>query len=274
MNLSRPFILTALLIAFALLGGTHDVALGQDDPQMKPASKCDAALLCDEGKCTDETRTDVFVGIWMFEYSLEPDSGDRYGYSFLSGYDLSPDGQMYYVDSDFRTPKGRWCVDPSGDFALVSQKYDTEKARRVDDNLVVVDAITQKQNFARRHEGAMKQLRLTQPYNDIGAFHEGLARVNIGAMVGGAWGFINENGEEVIPVEYAGVGHFSEGLAWFKRYDETPDGGPSGYLDKSGQVVLPAIYDTAEDFEGGKAKVSKDGRMFFINAKGEQVPAE
>ena len=41
-------------------------------------------------------------------------------------------------------------------------------------------------------------------------------------------------------------------------------GGKCGYIDKNNDIVIPFVYDAATPFEGGEAKVKKDGRWGTI----------
>lgn len=86
--------------------------------------------------------------------------------------------------------------------------------------------------------------------------------------VGDKWGFIDKNGQNVIPAIYDVVGYFSEGLAWFnvgattdstgyRTYDDILYlDGKWGLIDKSGNVIVPAKYDAVFDFEHGYARVN------------------
>lgn len=55
-----------------------------------------------------------------------------------------------------------------------------------------------------------------------------------------------------------------EGLCSFKR------DGKYGYNDKDVKEVIPCIYDSAEEFSNGLAKVKLNDRWGYINKKGEQ----
>ncbi len=76
------------------------------------------------------------------------------------------------------------------------------------------------------------------------------------------YGFINEEGEEVIKTIYRSAGEFSEGLANV-RID-----GTHGYINKLGEMVIAPQFDFGNPFKWGLAKVYKDGIPFFINKKG------
>lgn len=44
-----------------------------------------------------------------------------------------------------------------------------------------------------------------------------------------------------------------------------------GYINKQGEVVIPCKYDDAEDFKNGVAQVEKNDKKFYINTQGEKV---
>ena len=64
---------------------------------------------------------------------------------------------------------------------------------------------------------------------------EALARVEIGNK----WGFIDQTGKVVIPVQFEFALDFSEGLA------SVTFGGKAGFIDKTGKMVIPAQFEGA-----------------------------
>jgi len=79
------------------------------------------------------------------------------------------------------------------------------------------------------------------------------------------WGYINEEGTELIAPQFDDAILFSEGLAVVTLNEK------SGYINKSGKVVLPLIYKEAESFQNGYAIVLVDSLYGMINRKGEFV---
>lgn len=79
------------------------------------------------------------------------------------------------------------------------------------------------------------------------------------------WGYINEEGAELIAPKYDDASLFSEGLAVVTLNDK------SGYINKSGKIILPLIYTEAESFQNGYAIVMADSLYGMINRKGEFV---
>jgi len=47
-----------------------------------------------------------------------------------------------------------------------------------------------------------------------------------------------------------------------------------GYVNIDGQEVIPCIYESAEDFSNGKASVTKDGVSFCIDKTGKTVECD
>ena len=107
----------------------------------------------------------------------------------------------------------------------------------------------------------------------ISYFNEGLAKVSIE----GKSGFINNKGEEVIPIKYenadfdmsvvrgSNTGFFKEGLAKVKI------NGKWGFINQNGEIVIPIIYDKVDAFREGMTRVTKDGKQGYINTQGVEV---
>ena len=100
----------------------------------------------------------------------------------------------------------------------------------------------------------------------IGYFNEGLAPV----ICGGRWGFIDQNGREVIKPQYDGISNpkFVDGLALVGK------AGKYGYIDKNGKEVIKLQYDSCSSpghFSEGLAGLGKGGKYIFVNKKGKEV---
>lgn len=100
-------------------------------------------------------------------------------------------------------------------------------------------------------------------YSDALFFSEGLAAVK---AENGKWGFINTEGDVVIPFEYIQTGDFVNGYAPVQKKDKW------GFIDSENNTVIPFIYLWALDFSEGLAAVrNEDGDWGFINNKNETV---
>lgn len=61
----------------------------------------------------------------------------------------------------------------------------------------------------------------------------------------GKWGFINKNGETVIPAQYENAKSFSHGLAAICINEQW------GFIDDEGTIVIPCEYSSADYFNSG-----------------------
>ena len=78
----------------------------------------------------------------------------------------------------------------------------------------------------------------------------------------GKWGFINQDGELVVPYKYNYVRSFHDGLAMVKLY------GKWGYIDWFGNELIPIVFDEVASFRDGYAFVKKDGRVALLDVAG------
>ncbi len=87
----------------------------------------------------------------------------------------------------------------------------------------------------------------------------------------GKYGKVGINGNLVIPCEYIGIDHFSEGMAKVRKQGDGAR--PFGFVNYSGELVIPCIYEKAERFKKGKSvtTVFKDGRWGLVNKEGKML---
>lgn len=88
----------------------------------------------------------------------------------------------------------------------------------------------------------------------------------------GKWGAIDQEGNEVIPCIYDGMGHF--------YYDIIPveKDGKCGAIDAKGNICIPLIYDTGyiryqeyDQFVNGFIKMRKDDQIFYLDRWGNYI---
>ncbi|MGE0200294.1 MAG: WG repeat-containing protein [Candidatus Melainabacteria bacterium] len=96
-------------------------------------------------------------------------------------------------------------------------------------------------------------------------FSEGLAAVDFRSE---KFGFINRQGQIVIPVTFDFAGNFSEGLAVVAHNQKY------GYIDKTGTIRIPPQFDQAYPFSNGFARVVRDGLVGFIDQSGKLITSE
>jgi len=81
-------------------------------------------------------------------------------------------------------------------------------------------------------------------------------------------GFIDINGNEIIPLQFAEVGEFREGLA----AAQDAENGTWGYIDRTGTFIIPPQFRTASIFSEGMAGVRlEDPEGWYIDRSGELV---
>jgi hypothetical protein len=113
-----------------------------------------------------------------------------------------------------------------------------------------------------------KQIVVKTPALRVHNFSEGLASLQ---TLDKKYGFIDIDGELVIPSQFQAVGHFSSGLAWART-----DNGKVGFIDKSGKWVIAPELDVVRSFDevSGMARVKKDGQWYYLNTSGETLMVE
>ena len=81
-------------------------------------------------------------------------------------------------------------------------------------------------------------------------------------------GFVDLNGNLTTELIYDAVGYYDPAVEriWVSCNDRY------GFLDERAKVAIPVKYDYAEPFDRGKARVVFNGRTFFIDPVGMEVP--
>jgi hypothetical protein len=122
-----------------------------------------------------------------------------------------------------------------------------------------------------RGEDRMNNNFSNDKYDYISEYHEGLAFVR--ERSNGKVGYIDENGEVAIPVEYEYMkdnryfvyDYFSEGLAALYK------DGKLGFVNRNGDVIIDFQYDYGYAFSNGLVGVMKNGKYGFINKYGDVI---
>lgn len=81
------------------------------------------------------------------------------------------------------------------------------------------------------------------------------------------WGYVDRNGQIVIPMNFLYAGDFSENLAHVDVGTNSQSmcerTSKFGYIDKTGAFIIEAAFASAEPFHNGEARVSK-GRICYV----------
>jgi WG repeat protein len=100
------------------------------------------------------------------------------------------------------------------------------------------------------------------PYDSVGEHWD---EDRLPVRNGNRWGFIDRQGQLVVPIRYEDVEAFSEGRARLLL------NGKWGFTDPAGQLVIPFTYDDAGDFSEGLACVKVGDHIGFIDLMGKMV---
>jgi hypothetical protein len=100
-----------------------------------------------------------------------------------------------------------------------------------------------------------------QRYDWVDDFFEGRARVKLN----GKWGYIDFDGNEVVPPLYDYVGYYSDGRVCVRVNQKF------GFVDLDGNEVVPLRYDYIYDHYDGMAMIRLDGKYGFIDMDGNEV---
>lgn len=108
---------------------------------------------------------------------------------------------------------------------------------------------------------AQKSKKPASGYDVIHPFKNGIAKVE----KDGKQGFINETGEEFVPVKYDQI------YPWEKGRAKVEIAGKYGFINEAGEEYIPVKYDYIGPFKNGLAIVALSGRRGLINEAGEEV---
>ena len=98
-------------------------------------------------------------------------------------------------------------------------------------------------------------------YSEVGNYFEGLAKVEFQYK----WGFIDQEGKEIVPCRYDDVYRFQESMAAVRLNNKW------GFIDKEGKEIVPCQYDNVYSFQKGMAAVCLDNKWGFIDKEGKEI---
>ena len=104
-------------------------------------------------------------------------------------------------------------------------------------------------------------------YDDIYSFSNGFAKVEVDRKQG----YVDLVGNVVVPTIYDYIDEFVNGYVKFKDGPIFKDGGKFGCIDMAGNVVLPAIYDYVGNFYNGVALIKNDNKYGYVDTAGNVV---
>jgi hypothetical protein len=109
-----------------------------------------------------------------------------------------------------------------------------------------------------------KVLKTIDDCDGIYTFSDGIAGYKCKSS--GKYGFLDLNGNKIIPCEYDGFTGFTEGIS---KVDKKTDGKTrSGYIDNQGNILVPIVYENVYGFRNGWGLIKKDSNYFFVDRNG------
>ncbi|WP_405374373.1 WG repeat-containing protein, partial [Pseudobutyrivibrio sp.] len=151
--------------------------------------------------------------------------------------------------------KGEWVIEPQ--YNSIYYGFDCSYFRADiddDDNYIYINIKNEPLNDKTYH-GHVSEAR----------FEEGLCAIYDDET--GLLGYMNEDGEYVIPPQFTEAYNFSDGIAAVRK--EVDGKEAWGYIDKSGNVVIDYQYQDAGNFSSdGIAVVKDDGKWGYIKTDG------
>jgi hypothetical protein len=115
-----------------------------------------------------------------------------------------------------------------------------------------------------------EQKRVVYDYINYPGFKDGFGVVSL--IESSGEGLIDENGDLVVPMEYAQLDLPSQGFIAFRK----SSGSPCGYMDTKGKVIIEAQFETCLPFGKKGAFIQEQGagligKFFLIDRNGQRV---
>ena len=102
-------------------------------------------------------------------------------------------------------------------------------------------------------------------YDETGIFILGRSLVRKGDR----YGIVDTAGRYVLPLEYENTSNIGEKYVYFDSLALVEKDGKLGYVDLEGNLVVPFHFDQAYEFSEGLASVRFKGRWGYIDTRGE-----
>ncbi|MBP3613286.1 MAG: WG repeat-containing protein [Bacteroidaceae bacterium] len=151
--------------------------------------------------------------------------------------------------------KGKYGLVDTFGRILVNPKYDNPISFAYGDYAPV--AVDGKWGIVDKNGKEVLSLR----YDDVGAFFDGVARV----QKDGKYGFVGIDGTIIANPIYDKAREFTEGFAAVQK------NGKWGFVDYKGNTVTYLKYTEVKDFRNSRAAVMSDGKWGFIDNSGKEV---
>ncbi len=107
-----------------------------------------------------------------------------------------------------------------------------------------------------------EKIKLLNTYDKVEDYYSGLALVKRGNK----YGYIDKNGNEVIPLEYDMASNFAK-----KNYAKVKKDGKWGYINNKGKEIIPIEYAYCGEVSDDIVAVGNGGKYGFISISGVKI---
>jgi len=108
-------------------------------------------------------------------------------------------------------------------------------------------------------------------YDDIREFESGFAVVRQNWK----FGVINKQGDTIVPCIYESIGHYSTSYNFrnieLEKRLIVERNSKYGFVNERGEEIIPCIYDDAWEFSNGLARVKQNNKYGVIDKNGDNV---
>ena len=215
----------------------------------------------------DALYSGLYDGIIFWEGEGKKGYIDIWGKAISSG-EYKPEGPFY---------ENRACVLNQGKYGYIDSTGALVIPCRYSEPQIFTEGLAVVSDEESGLEGMIDKggnMKIPCIYESLGGSSEGY----VTAQFGGAYGFLDGEGNVVIPFQYAYASAFSHGLAivtFEEGGDQESKQGIWGFINTRGEEVTPCIYDLPEDywelFENGLGVLSRKGRYGCITKAGTEV---
>lgn len=190
-------------------------------------------------------------------------------YATSSGYGFLNRQGKVSIPAKFETAErfhsSRAIISKEGKFGAINRKGDIVIPAKYEELGNFSDGLASFKDKLYGYLDRKGNIVIEEQFVEAGPFREGLAKVLKTGRKHKC--FINTSGEEVFnTIKFEYVSNFDEGYAVVKRH------GLFGYIDFDGDILIPPAYHHAKPFSQGLAAVAtKNGLYGYINTQGKQV---
>lgn len=232
-----------------------------------------------------ESEIDGYInknGNLVIPYKYEAHHDNTFVDNFATVYDYGKDVNSYILDANGNKlccfpyletlGEGRFSSSQGGRIRLldtngrVLSEFESQAISMFNEDLATVTISSNKVNIINKEGQVLGSLL---GYTPIDVFHEGLMLVcketNSSSDSKREYGYVNSNGQLVVPCKYEIASSFHEGLACVLV------NGKYGYIDKDDHLTIPNSFDEAGNFSEGLAPVSKNDKVGYIDKEGNVV---